>query len=122
MDTQMIRRLKGDFTVAKGALTEEPISVIMFSMPEKLITGYKDDISPAGERLTEKPTPITLYVTLRVRSLSGGASYIAIGDENEQPFRLTSINASIDCAWIDDISKIVAVTDAGTGCLEWIGG
>lgn len=122
METQLIRRLKGDFTVAKGALTGEPVTVFMFSMPEKMIVGYKDDISPAGARLTDKPTPITLYVTIKVRTLSGGATYIAIGDENEQAFRLTSVGDSIDVAWINDLSKIIAVTDTGTGCLEWLGG
>lgn len=90
--------------------------------PTKIICGYKDDISTAGSRLTSKKTPIEMVVTITVRSLGAG-SYIAIGNEDEQEKRLTSVGSSIDIDWIDDLSKIVVATDVGTtGCIEWIGG
>lgn len=91
-------------------------------MPTKIICGYKQDISTAGERLTDKPTPILKVVTVKVRSLGTG-TYIALGDEDEQPWRLTAVGDTHDIDWIDDLRKVVAVTDVGnTGCLEWLGG
>lgn len=90
--------------------------------PTKIIVGYKDNISTAGERLTTTATPVKKVVTIKVRSLGGG-SYIAIGNEEEQPFRLGTVGDTLDIDWIDDLSKVVAITDAGTtGYLEWIGG
>lgn len=90
------------------------------NMPTKIICGYKSDISTAGERLTDRIEPITRIVTVKVRSLGTG-SYIAIGDEDEQPYRLTGVGESQDI-YIDDVSKIVVITDVGeTGCLEWFG-
>lgn len=91
-------------------------------MPTKIIKGYKDNISTAGVRLTDKITPIIKVVNVKVRSFSGGASYVALGDEEEQPYRLTSVGDSKDIDWIDDLSKVVATTDTGTACLEWLGG
>jgi len=88
-------------------------------LPSKIICGYKDDISTAGERLTDKITPVMNRINVRVRSLSGGATYIAIGNEEEQPRQLT-VGDSQDI-YIDDVSKIVVITDTGTGCLEWFG-
>jgi len=90
-------------------------------MPSKLIKGYKDDISDAGQRLTSLITPVTKVVNVKLRSLGVGATYIAIGDEDEQPYRLTASGDSMDI-YIDDVSKIVVISDAGTtGCVEWIG-
>jgi len=91
-------------------------------MPTKIICGYKDDISIASGRLTDKQTPIVKIVRARVRSLSGGATYIALGDEEEQPYRLTAVGSERDIDWIDDLSKVIVSTDTGTGCLEWLGG
>lgn len=91
-------------------------------MPTKIICGFRDNISTAGVRLTDKITPIIKVVNVKVRSFSGGASYVALGDEEEQPYRLTAVGDSIDIDWIDDLSKVVAITDAGTACLEWLGG
>uniref|UniRef100_A0A6H1ZI03 Uncharacterized protein n=1 Tax=viral metagenome TaxID=1070528 RepID=A0A6H1ZI03_9ZZZZ len=91
------------------------------NMPTKIICGYKDDISTAGERLTDKPTPIVKVVTIKVRSMGTGV-YIALGNEEEQPFRLTAVGDHLDIDWIDDLSKVIVITDAGTtGCLEWLG-
>lgn len=91
-------------------------------LPDKVITGYKDDISTAGERITDKPTPILKSVTVKVRSLGTG-TYIALGSEEEQSFRLDTVGDSLDIDWIDDLSKVVCITDAGTtGCIEFIGG
>lgn len=94
----------------------------MPDMPTKIIKGYKDNISTAGDRLTSKITPIQKVVVVKVRSLGTG-TYIALGDEEEQPFRLTAVGDSIDVDFIDDLSKVVAITDAGTtSSLEWLGG
>ncbi len=91
-------------------------------MPVKIIAGYKDNISISGDRLTAGKTPIIKVVTVTVRSLGTG-SYIALGNEDEQPRRLLSVGAFLDIDWIDDLSKVIVSTDAGeTGCLEWIGG
>jgi len=94
----------------------------MTGMPTEIIAGYKDDINTSGDRLTKKKTPIIKVVTVTVRSLGTGA-YIAVGDEDEQPRRLLSVGATLDIDWIDDLSKVVVSTDAGsTGAVEWIGG
>lgn len=91
-------------------------------LPSKIICGYKDDISIAGERLVDKPTPIHKVVTVKVRS-KGTGTYIAIGNEEEQPFRLNAVGDSHDIDWVDDLSKVIVITDSGTtGEVEWIGG
>lgn len=91
-------------------------------MPTKIICGFKDDIDTSAQRITSKPTPILKSVTIVCRSLGTG-TYIAFGDENEQPFRLTGVNQSLDCDWLDDLSKLIVITDSGnTGYLQWIGG
>jgi len=91
------------------------------NMPTKMIKGYKDFISTAGERLTSKPTPILVGVTLKVRTLSG--DYIAIGDEEEQPFRLTTEGQAFVIDFVNDLSKVVVVAESGTAnCIEWFGG
>ncbi len=92
------------------------------SKPTKLIVGFKDDIDTSAQRITSKPTPIYECVTISCRSLGTG-TYIALGDEDEQPFRLTGVNQSIDITFLDDLSKLIVITDAGnTGYLQWIGG
>jgi len=92
------------------------------NMPTKIICGYKDDISTAGERLTDKPTPIIKVVTVKVRSMGTG-SYIALGNEEEQAWRLIAVGDTHDIDWIDDLSKVIVITDTGnTGSLEWLGG
>lgn len=94
----------------------------VLSKPRRVITGYKDNISTAGVRLVEKPTPIHRVVTVKVRDLGTG-NYIAFGDEIEQPFRLNATGESLDIDWIDDLHKVVVVTDIGTtGVVEFIGG
>jgi hypothetical protein len=91
-------------------------------MPIKIICGYKDNISTAGIRLTEKPTPIVKVVTVKVRSMGTG-TYIALGNEDEQAWRLLAVGDSHDIDWIDDLSKVIVITDIGdTGCLEFLGG
>lgn len=92
-------------------------------MPTKVICGYKDDIDTSGQRLTDKPTPIIKAVTVKVRSFGTG-TYIAIGNEDGSiDFRLTAVGDSYDIDWIDDLSKVTCITDAGsTATLEWIGG
>ncbi len=92
------------------------------NMPTEIICGYKDNISSASNRLTDKQTPIVKIVRAKVRSLSGGATYIALGDEKEQPYRLTAVGSEHDIDWINDLSKVIVSTDTGTGCLEWLGG
>lgn len=90
--------------------------------PAKIIRGYKDDIDTGVQRITDRPTPVRKVVVVKVRSLGTG-TYIALGDDEEQPFRLTAVGQSLDVDWIDDLSKVHAATDAGsTGALEWIGG
>ncbi len=92
------------------------------SKPTKLIVGFKDDIDTSAQRITSKPTPILKVVVVTCRSLGTG-TYIALGDEDEQPFEITGVNQSIDIDFIDDLSKVIVVTDAGnTGYLQWIGG
>lgn len=94
----------------------------MTGMPTVIIAGYKDDITISGDRITLKKTPIFKVVTVTVRSLGTG-TYIAIGNEEEQPRRLLSVGATLDIDWIDDLSKVVVSTDAGnSGAVEWIGG
>lgn len=96
--------------------------LIGFRKPNEIICGYTDRIGTTGKKLTEKPTPIKKAVTVKVRSLGTGL-YIALGNEDEQEFRLTAVGASEDVDWIDDLSKVIATTNAGsTGELEWIGG
>jgi len=91
------------------------------NMPTKIICGYKDDISTAGERLTDKPTPVTKAVNVKVRSLGTG-SYIAIGNEEQIEWRLSAVGDSHKI-YVDDLSKVIVITDVGTtGCLEWFGG
>lgn len=89
--------------------------------PTKLICGYRDDIDTAARRLVDKPTPIQMAVTITVRGW-GTCTYIALGNEDEQPFLLTGINQSIDIDFIDDLSKIVVRGDGTGGHLQWIGG
>uniref|UniRef100_A0A6M3LCP1 Uncharacterized protein n=1 Tax=viral metagenome TaxID=1070528 RepID=A0A6M3LCP1_9ZZZZ len=86
-----------------------------------IIKGYKDLISTASERLTSEVTPIKVGVTIKVRTLAG--DYIAIGDEDEQPFRLTTEGQAFVVDFVDDFSEIVVVAESGTAnCIEWIGG
>jgi len=90
------------------------------NMPTKIICGYKDDISTAGERLTNKPTPIKKVVNIRVRSMGVG-TFIAIGNEEQIERRFTAVGDNQD-VYIDDLSKVITITDAGsTGCLDWFG-
>lgn len=92
------------------------------AMPTKLIVGYKDNIDTSAQRITDKPTPIYKSVTITVRSLGTG-TYIALGDEDEQSWKFTGVNQSLDVDFVNDLSKLVVVTDAGnTGYLQWIGG
>lgn len=106
-------------------LLNKILSILLerFSMPRRVISGYKDDITAgAGQRLTERKTPIKKVVVVKVRSLGGG-TYISLGNEEEQEFRLTAIGSSIDIDWIDDLSKVIVNSDAVTaGVLEWNGG
>ncbi len=90
------------------------------NMPTEIICGYKSDISTAGERLTDKPTPIKRVVNIRVRSMGTG-TYIAIGNEEQIERRFSAVGDNQD-VYIDDLSKVITITDAGsTGCLDWFG-
>lgn len=90
--------------------------------PELIICGYKDNISTAGDRLVTKPTPIHEVVLVKCRSLGTG-TYIALGDEKEQAYRLNAVDQELPVDFVDDLSKVVVSTDAGTtGAVEWIGG
>jgi hypothetical protein len=94
----------------------------MTGMPTEIIAGYKNDINVSGDRITKKKTPIVKVVIVTVRSLGTG-TYIAFGNEDEQPRRLLSVGATLDIDWIDDLSKVVVSTDVGsTGAVEFIGG
>jgi len=92
------------------------------AIPTKVINGETTGINTSGQRITLKPTPIVRVVVAKVRSLGTG-NYIAFGDEDQQRFRLTTVGASIDIDWIDDLSKVIVSTDIGsTGEIEYIGG
>lgn len=91
------------------------------SKPTKIIVGYKDDIDTSAQRITTVPTPILRAVTIVCRSLGTG-TYIGFGTEDEQSFHLTGVNQSLDCDWLDDLSKLVVVGDGTGGYLQWIGG
>jgi hypothetical protein len=90
-------------------------------MPTDIICGFKDDIDTSSQRITDKPTPIKKAVVVTVRSLGLG-TYIAFGNESEQPFRLTGVNQSLDVDFIDDLSKLIVVSDGTGGYVQWIGG
>lgn len=99
------------------------IVAALINKPSRLIVGITDGIHPGGKRLTQSRTPITEVVSVKVRTMPTGGTYIALGDETEQPYRLTAVGQELLVDFIDDLSKVVAVTDAGTdGVLEWIGG
>ncbi|MDD5614945.1 MAG: hypothetical protein PHH85_01950 [Candidatus Methanoperedens sp.] len=108
---------------------EELLSSILgvlrsFRKPAKIICGYTEGINTTGKRLTEKPTPIKRVVVVKVRDLGTG-SYIALGSEDIEvpPFRLNNTDDTLDIDFVDDLKKVVVITDAGgTGVLEWIGG
>lgn len=97
------------------------LSSMTDEMPTEIICGFKDDIDQSAQRLTNKATLIKKAVIITVRSLGTG-TYIAFGTEESQPFRLTGVNQSLDCDWLNDLSKLIVVSDGTDGYVQWIGG
>jgi len=88
-----------------------------------MIKGTKTAIDNVASQITSTSTPIYKVVIIRVRSFDAAASYISIGDSTSQPFRLTSVGASINIDFTDNLNKIYCVANAGnTSVLEFIGG
>jgi len=87
-----------------------------------MIQGTKSDVSTVASAMVAVATPIFKCITIKLRSLLGGASYVGLGDSTGQPFRLINENDSITIDFTSDLSNIYAITDNGTAVLEYIGG
>ncbi len=91
--------------------------------PKEVICGLKDHIGTDAVKLVEKPTPIGKSVTVKLRTLDGAATYVAIGNNEHLEYQFTVVGDSHDVDWIDDLSKVFIEADAGTdSVVEFIGG
>jgi len=113
-------------TVVPGGSSEEPYVVSSsLVINEPILTiqqGVKTNITTTVTQLSTTSVPIYKVITVKVRSLGTG-TYIALGNLGGQEFRLTAVGDSHDVDFIDDLTKLYVITDAGnTGALEWIGG
>lgn len=94
--------------------------IVPTSIP--MIIGTKLDVGVAASALVVASTPIYKCVTIRVRSLLSGASYVEIGNSSTQEFRLTNENDTLTVDWTSNVNNIYVSTDVGTAELEYIGG
>jgi len=100
-----------------SGVTQEPVMPTDSVIIQGTVTGIDNVPAP----IVAASTPIYKVVVARVRSLGTG-TYIALGSATGQPFRLTTIGASMDIDWTDNLNKVYRVTDAGnTGILEYLG-
>lgn len=90
--------------------------------PATIIQGTVSPGTTAAQVVTAS-TPIYKSVTLKVRSIGGGGSYIAVGDSSAQPFRLTAVGDSFDIDFIDNLNKVYLASNTGGGnTVEFMGG
>lgn len=102
-------------TDAKGRLLE--------GKPDTIIAGTNTTIGTTASPLVATPTLIKKGVTVKVRAIGTGGTYIALGNSTVQPFRLTAVGDAFDIDFIDDLSKVYVVSDAASGnVLEYFGG
>lgn len=112
-------------TVVPGGTPDEPYVVsssLVVDEPNLAIQpGVKENISTTAVQLSSISIDIYKGITIKVRSLGTG-TYIALGNYEEQEFRLTSVGDSCDIDFVSDLVDLYVITDAGsTGSLEWIG-
>lgn len=87
-----------------------------------VIVGKKIDINTIATKIIAASTTINNAIIVKCRNLGTG-SYIALGNATDQELRFTAVGDWHEIDYIDDLSKIYVITDAGnTGELEWIGG
>lgn len=91
--------------------------------PSNIFGGVNETIGVNAAKLTETSTPIYSIAVLKVRSLNAAATYIAVGNENDQEFRLVRVGDTLDVDFVNDLSKVYVIADAGAdNAIEWIGG
>ena len=96
-------------TVVPGGTPDEPYVVsssLVIDEPNLDIQpGVKENISITAVQLSSTSVEIYKAVTIKVRSLGTG-TYIALGDSDEQEFRLTSVGDSCDIDFVSDLKDL----------------
>lgn len=94
----------------------------MANKPKDLIVGEKQ-VDSVPSQLTTIPTPIFEAVTVKIRELLSGATYVALGTETVTKYRLSPSDVQgQEIDFINDLSKVYAKTDSGSAWIEWMGG
>ncbi len=96
----------------------QPVQVIGGASGQTdLVTGTKAVLATAS-RLRDSPLSV-ITLTVKLRALGGTATYVALGSQDGQNFRLTTVGESIDLD-LDPYNVWVISDSAVTPVLEWI--
>lgn len=96
----------------------QPVQVIGSSSGATELTSGTKAVTAAATRLRDSPLSVKT-LTVKLRALGATATYVAIGGQGGQDFRLTAAGESVDLD-IDPYEVWVISDNATAPVLEWI--